>query len=293
MNHNNYERIAFAMQVRDREFNMDLIDSIPRNQRLVDCMMDDYSDINFQDLGLIGLFKLFDFDSNNIASLKVEDLIELFRNDEDPGDSILLGEMIDHLGFSELFEASRIQGGLDTVNQVLKYACFNSLSLERVRTGDLNRIDPEELAKVGGNVYSIRFKVHDYDDDADEESCVLNYYSKELYITTDLNSLLNNGQHYVDQAVNELLTKSSIRDGLEHHITEIVIYFNGEPALHMECNINIAAINCSSLNVLKSLPEFDAVTNDKAFCEDIQKAVDSKEVSRKIKWRILENAIGM
>jgi hypothetical protein len=290
MNDNNYERLAFAMQLRDRALNTDLVDSTPRNQRLVDCMMDDYSDINFQDPGLLGLFSLFDFDKTNLASLKIQDVIELLWSDEDGDEITLIGEMIRKPGFNELFNASRLRGGLDTVNQVLKYACFNAINLNSVSAGDLNRIDPAESDKACGNVYSIRIKVHEYDNQ-EEDDCVQTFWSRELYISSSFKSFINNCQVHVDRSINELLAKSSLWLGLAHHITDIVIYFNGRPFLSKECKINIDEINNTTLNILKSFPGFDVMANDEKCFEDMREF--SLDVFRKIKGRVLENAMGL
>jgi hypothetical protein len=256
-------------------------------------MMDDYSNINFEDPALTGLFNILGIDYSDVPSLKVSDFIELFRD----GDGIIehgriIGEIFANPGAQMILEASLVKGGLDTLNQMLKYACLNPLSNE-IALHDLNRIDPEELTKVSGSLYSFRIKIHDNDVDADDDYCLLEYYSKELYYSTDLKSLLINGQTQLDGAINELLEMSSVQPGLKHHITDIEIYSNGETALHMKCSLNVTGNNGSWLNMINMLPEFDVVTNDKLFCEDYQKVLSSSDVSRRIRGRILENALGL
>jgi hypothetical protein len=291
----NAAKISLAMQFLYLEINPDLLLTTPRDQLVVDCMMEDYSNINFEDPALVGLFNILGVDHSEIPGLKVSDFIELFRD----GDGIiehgwLVGEIFANPGAQMILEASLVKGGLDTLNQLLKYACLNPLSNE-IELYGLNRIDPEELNRVSGNLYSIRIKIHDNDVDSDDDCCLMDmeYYSKELYYTTDLKSLLSNGQIQLDAAINELLERSSAQPGLKHHITDIEIYSNGETALHMKCSHNITDSSGSWLNMINMLAEFDVMTNDKLFCEDYQKVLSSSDVSRRIRGRILENALGL
>jgi hypothetical protein len=216
----------------------------------------------------------------------------MWRGDSGAGGGWFVGDIFANPGTQMMLEASMVKGGLKTINQLFKYAGRNPLSIESIQRNGLTRIDPEESNRKGGDLYSIMVRIHDYDYD-DEDSPVQEYYSTELYLTTELSHLFEHGQLFVDSAINELKDDLAKQQSLHLRITEITIFINGQVALVRTPDIDLRVAEKQEYNTLNTLSEFEIFTSDKRFIDQVMKSQINEHVVNKLKGMALENALGL
>lgn len=298
---NNFDRLALARCIHLAEINYgENSHLLPHRQKMIHCMMDDYSDINFYDEAFQGLLEILNLTMSDIQEMTIEEFERQFTY------KILLNYSfcadIFSDGFSKIYQASKLPGGLNVLNQILKYMWFDEIDL--CAMDEIACIDIEEKSLSGGNVWSIALNIHTNNVSTDSEYNTGNDYIYNVYLSTNLSNLLLNGQMAIDNAITKYLEKSwhddiqryihkDTEDTMEYAIQSISIRKDHEMVLEGWFRHDISSKGKRPFGFLSSLNKFKVLSDNPAFLNELNKSEIGRYAIKAMKGRVLENALGL
>ena len=298
---NNFDRLALARCIHLVELNYGEDSHIaPHRQKVIHCMMDDYSDINFDDDAFQGLLEILNLTTPEIQDMTIEDLERKFTDKIKYNYTFCADIRSD--GFSKIYNASKHPDGLKVLNQMLKYMWFNDIDLSAINVDAC--IDTEEKSLSGGDVWSMALNIRTKNVTTDSEYNTGNDYLRNVYLSTNLNNLLKNSQSAIDDAVAKYLGKSwhddmqryihqDTEDTMEYAIQSISIHKGHDPVLEGWFRHDISSKEKQSFNFLPSLNKFKVLSDDPAFLGELNESEIGRYAIKAMKGRVLENALGL
>jgi hypothetical protein len=295
---NNYNRLLFAKQLEEyRRIEFGLSGNFDSqkykklsSQLLIDCMMDDYSDINFHDPAIEGLFEILHIPYSSVFNMTVLELswkmLEVFETFSFTGAAF-------SPAVSKIFEASLMPNGLKYINQLYKYLGQGEIDLS-AKPSDI-AIDEREKERVMGNAYSLSVLIQvDDTSEMDSDYAIIEKTETDIYVTTDLKSLLIDGQ----ENLNKLLERYSIKSNGNHkrylyEIHCIDVLLNGSAALRMDVYQSIKRDRVISINLLENINKFELMSGGKGFLDELLSLPGITSAKNIFKAKALEFSLGL
>jgi hypothetical protein len=270
----------------------DLAEINPRikDQVLADCMLDDMSDLNFDDMAVSAFMEITNYKiipTMTVGSLRSE-IIEIFKGSTE---HFVAREWSRNNRFKVVNELCARGVNLKHLNQLLLYIGGNSLN----ECYEVARKSPPIYAQDSEHPcvkYSLGL-THCIDDGGYHEESD----SQLEYSTSNIMQLMAEARYMLEEELFKLIQCSHITQS-EMTIKELIIFMNGIEILSFKYDMDVIDFSHAGLNIKSRLSEAKNIVGsdnfkDLLFSGKLFSSDEFHPLRQRMKGKVLEDALGM